>query len=976
METHPHSAGPEDGALPGRRRRLAPLLVVLGGGLALLLAALWLVPPLFDWTARRGDLAALSAARLGRSVTLTGPVRLALLPAPVVEAEGATIGGEEEDIALAARALRIRLDPFALLLGRVEPREIVLIGADLRLPWPPAPFAALLWPEGWAARLAIRIEESRLRLGGFALSGLSGRIAAGGGEGMEADLAFLWNDQRGRISARLSPAPPLAPAPLVLDLAVPSARLRLRGELPPEGGFAGEAEILAEDLSRFLPAAPLRLAGFGRLLLGGEEARLEGWALDLGGAPASGSATFRFEPTPRLEVSLDAARLDLDPWIAALERAAPPSAALALSLAAETASLRGLPLRRVRAQAHLSEGRLDLPAVSFLLPGDMVLAASGRGEGGRVELAGRLAGADLRALAAAVGVPEAVLSGLPPAALRWGAFDWRAVVEAGQIALPEIAGRLDGAAISGAASLRFGPRPRLGLGLSVDRLDLGLYRPRGLGAAEALALLAGIDAELRLAAEQVVDGPLRLERASLDAALEGGRLLLRRAAAGLAGAQATLSGQVLPPERPGGALRIAELIAEIAAPRAAPPAAALLAAVGATLALPPIAEAPFSLRLSGGGPADALALAISGEIEALRLEAAPRLDLHAGTLAGRLTLRHPGAARLLALLSGEEGWGWIGDGSFSLVASGALAAGRVTLDAFDLVAGEARLSGSLSLAGGDRPSFVARLAAEVLPLPAPPLVGAAPLPLGWLFWGEGEMELRAERLPLRGGPVLEQVTARLALSPGSARLGGVSARLAGGHLVGAGGVTVAGWLPRLDLSVRLAGAALTTPLFGLPLDLSAGQFDLAAEITAAGHSPAAMAASLAGSVELEGTNGVLVGFDLPAAVLSASLADPAEAAAGIGAALAAGATAFERLRLRARLSAGRAVLEAAELVAEGGGGARAEGQLDIPRRLLDLVAEMRAGEGVAFGLRLFGPAEAPQRAITLPEALRRRALGP
>ncbi len=305
-----------------------------------------------------------------------------------------------------------------------------------------------------------------------------------------------------------------------------------------------------------------------------------------------------------------------------------------------------------------------------------------------------------------------------------------------------------------------------GLGLSVDRLDLGLYRPRGLGVAEVLALLAGVDAELRLAAEQVIDGPLLVERASLDAALEGGRLLLRRAAAGLAEGAGDAVGAGAAARTSRGALRIAELIGEIAAPRAAPPAAALLAAAGIAAALPPIAEAPFSLRLSGGGPADALALAVSGEIEALRLEATPRIDLHAGTLTGRLTLRHPGAARLLALLSGEEGWGWIGDGSFSLVASGVLAAGRIALDPFDLVAGEARASGSFSLARGDRPAFAARIAAEVLPLPAPPLAGAAPLPLGWLFWGAGEMELRAERVPLRGGPVLEQVSARLALSPG------------------------------------------------------------------------------------------------------------------------------------------------------------------------------------------------------------------
>ncbi len=186
---------------------------------------------------------------------------------------------------------------------------------------------------------------------------------------MEADLAFLWNDQRGRIVARLSPAPPLAPAPLVLDLALPAARLRLRGELPPEGGFTGEAEILAEDLARFLPAAPLRAAGFEAADARGGGGAARRLGAGSRGAPASGSVTFRFAPTPRLALSLDAARLDLDAWIAAFERAAPPSAALTLSLAAETASLRGLPLRRLRAEARLSDGRLDLPAISLLLPG-------------------------------------------------------------------------------------------------------------------------------------------------------------------------------------------------------------------------------------------------------------------------------------------------------------------------------------------------------------------------------------------------------------------------------------------------------------------------------------------------------------------------------------------------------------------------------------------------------------------------------
>jgi hypothetical protein len=964
-------------ARPARRRRgPGAALAAAALLLALLVGAAWLLPAVTDWTARRDDIAALSAARLGRSVTLEGPVRLALLPEPMIEAQGVTLGGEGEDIALGARALRIRLGLGALLAGRIEPREIVLIGADMRLPWPPPPFAALFLPADWAGRLDIRIEESALRLGGLALSGLAGRIAAGGGLGTVADLAFSWGGQPARLAARIAPAAPDFSAPLDLDVTVGAARLRLRGALLPEGGVEGEADALVPDLSALLPAPPVRLGGFGRLALRGEEILAERLSLDLGGAPASGSVALRLGPSPRLAVSLDAARLDLAPWLGLAERVRQAVGTATLALSAEAASLGGVELRRLRAEASAAEGgRVTIPAVSALLPGDALLTASGAGQEGRLDLSGRLVTADLRGLLAALGAPEAVLGRLPPAALRWAGLDWRAVAEAGQVALPEIAGRLDGAAVSGAATLRLGPRPALGLGLAFDRLDLGLYRPRGLGAAEALALAAGFDADLRLSAERVADGALLLERVSLDAALSQGRLLLRRAAGTLGGAQATLSGQVLPPERAGGPLRIAEFAAEAAAPAAAPLLRALLPAFGlAGAALPPIAAAPVSLRLAGGGPADALLLSLAAEIEALRVEGTPRLDLLAGGVSGPITLRHPGAARLASLLTGERGWDWLGEGSFSLVANGSAGPGRWSADAFDLVAGEARLSGALALRP-DGQGVGGRIAAEVLPLPLPAPGSPAPLPFALLDAGRAEIEVSAGRVALRGGPELAEASARLSLEPGRLRLERIAARLAGGSLSGSLAFGMEGWVPRLALSLRIAGATLTQPLFGLPLDLSAGQFDVAAELTAAGYSPAGLAAGLGGELEVSAANGVLVGFDLPAAALAYGLADPAEAASGLGAALSSGATAFERLALTVAIESGRARIVSAALLAEGGISARGSGGADLSRRLLDLRVEAQVAEGVPFGVRLFGAAEAPQRLLDVSEALRRREGG-
>ncbi|MFC7608893.1 hypothetical protein [Teichococcus aestuarii] len=73
----------------------------------------------------------------------------------------------------------------------------------------------------------------------------------------------------------------------------------------------------------------------------------------------------------------------------------------------------------------------------------------------------------------------------------------------------------------------------------------------------------------------------------------------------------------------------------------------------------PIAGAPLSLRLSGSGPAGALALRGGLELGDLRAELNGTLDLALPRYAGALTLRHPGAPRLLAELASlalPAGW--------------------------------------------------------------------------------------------------------------------------------------------------------------------------------------------------------------------------------------------------------------------------------------------------------------------------------
>ena len=79
--------------------------------LLLLIGAAWVVPRHLDWDDHRGTLAALAADELGRPVALQGAVRVTLLPQPMVEADDVIVGGSApDDIRLAARGLRLRLD--------------------------------------------------------------------------------------------------------------------------------------------------------------------------------------------------------------------------------------------------------------------------------------------------------------------------------------------------------------------------------------------------------------------------------------------------------------------------------------------------------------------------------------------------------------------------------------------------------------------------------------------------------------------------------------------------------------------------------------------------------------------------------------------------------------------------------------------------------------------------------------------------
>ncbi|MBY0337037.1 MAG: AsmA family protein, partial [Acetobacteraceae bacterium] len=225
----------------GARLRVLAFASVL---VALAAIAVWAVPRALDWDGHRAELAAIAGERLGRPVVLEGPITVSLLPEPWLSADRIRVGEAADEIGVSARGLRLRLDPWSFLLGRLDIREVALVGADIRLPWPPTALPGLFLP-GWLSALDIRIEDSRIAVGNAAVEGVSARFAAGGpAEAVAGTGQFRWRGQVVRFDARLGRATGddgVAPLDVTLTDAA-GGTMRARGVLFAQGGFEGRLD--------------------------------------------------------------------------------------------------------------------------------------------------------------------------------------------------------------------------------------------------------------------------------------------------------------------------------------------------------------------------------------------------------------------------------------------------------------------------------------------------------------------------------------------------------------------------------------------------------------------------------------------------------------------------------------------------------------------------------------------------------------
>ncbi len=949
--------------------------------LCVLVAVLWTVPGLLDWNRYRDSIEALATSGIGRPVRIDGPISLHLLPQPILTASGIAVDDIGDGVVLTAKELRLRVGLGPLLAGNVDARDLTLRGADLRLPWPPAPGALAQRPPAWLTGLQARVEESRVQVGGLAVTGIAAGLMTDPETGM---LSAAGVGQVGtrpwRFTARLTR--PGRDNAAGLDVSLDGqGPLRntggtFSGQLAGDGALTGRVAGRGSDLSQLLPGPAVPWRGDGRLSAAAGLAVADELALEIGGSPARGAVALRVLPEARLDLALAAGRLDLDAWLPVLLRGTETAMPTGIDLSAEAATLAGGTLRRLRGAFDLDADGVTVRDAAAALPGDAQLTLSGRlprpphAEGAAprpalFEGTGRLLAPDLRRTLR--WLEPALPSGLgrlPPEVMRSADLSAKISIGVGQASLADLHGALDGDPLTGGLGIKLGPRLSVGAGLSFDRLALDPWLPdlptlaTPVGMADAMAGAAALDADVHLQIRNATWRGLPMGKIALDAQTEATRLTLRRLEATPVGMRLTASATL------GEGGRVTEGRVEVAAPDLTTLRAALPSDLPGLL---PLLRGPGSALLQLAGPPDALMAKLSMEASDLRVEAQPVLNLLTRRWVGPVTLRHPGAPRLLEQAGLGSTAAWLGDGSLSLRAQVTAAEGRAVLDRFDLVAGALRANGQLAIEmpgeapggqGRPRVSILGQIAAETLPLPLPYLRSTDPLPIAALSGWQAAVRLDADQVLLAQTPALQNFSAELALREGMLTIPRATARLGDGTVSGSATLIADGAPPRLSVQADVVNAALAGATLDTAVDLTAGLVDAKLDLTAAGYSPAALLATLSGSVAVSVRDGVVAGFDIPAAQAALANPDHRRIPAEASAALTTGTSPFSRFDMP--LGAQRGVLSGDGTLASPAGSAHLSGSIDLLGAAADLriaiSPDVSESPGPELGLRIAGPA--------------------
>jgi len=893
-------------------------VLIIGTVLALVFAAAAILPPLIDWSAYGGPIAARVQAATGRPVTIDGPIALRLLPTPSLSAGAVSIGNPPGMPGTLVRVekLRLRLALGPLLGGKVRLEALELDKPELTLEraedgtpnWrfaspaettaaPPQPAAATA-TNPRAADQALPVErltihDGTLRLDSTTtLSGLDADIFLGGRTGpFRLNGSVRLGDTKVAAEGSAEHVEPGHPAPLSLILRLPGdegklalsgtwAEDALRGRLT--AAMADPARGLARlGLTPPLPSGALSLGA--DLSLSESELALNNLDLSVGATRLTGGAAAALGAVPQVDVRLNAAALDLDAWkraegaaptpsVAARTDAPPAASAPAparpvsgfslprdlfasVSLGVEALSWRGQVIRQARLEAVLDGGEILLRQAGAQLPGN-----------GELVLDGGIAARD--------GAP--VFDGT----LRLKADNASALLD-----------------WLGAASTGNGPR----------RLEL--TTPLVVAWPDIKA------ADIRLKTDS-----LSL-RASAAARLDPQPVLAVNAA--LPGLEASLRGRLA------GNGKVEDGAFALNAPQGLRPLRTLGVSVPPAFdRLPVVAEG------MGSGSAEAVALSD------LKLRLGPS--------------RLGGSAKVQ--LSGPRP-----------VFAADLTADSLALDAF----GGGERSGQLLPGGRLLPPSMAPLAQPVQPAALVASAGASPfsrepLDLSALNAADGTLSLRARTVTAKGWR-LDDAVLKADLQNGTATIETLSGRLLGGDLTATGKLSGTA-TPALALHLRVQGADLgAAKLSAAGMSVTQGRLDAEARFATSGRSSLDMAARLDGDAALTVRDGVLDGFDLPA--INRQMGNLRNLGSILGVAqagMSGGRTPFSKLAGTFRAENGVVVTRDLKLEAEGGG-ASADSRVNLPGWSTDtrIAFHLATAPQVPVAFKLEGGLENPRKIIDL-----------
>jgi hypothetical protein len=815
--------------------------------------SLWLVPAMLDWNRFRTAIAGFAAAELGRPVSIGGGVTLSLLPSPVFTAGDVSFPDQGDGVSAHLHALRLQVAILPLLSGHLVVRDLVLGEPVLQVPWPlPANLGAPVPP--YVRRpFTARVEQGSVHIGGVAVTGIDAALhsdAASGALGMLGSARLAGGTWRLATSI----GPPDLTGQTSLDLSVDGER-----DFAGTGGHLsgvlsyrtldGHIEGHGPDLSRLIegPAGAWHMAGPFTAAAGLMAA--PALTCDLAGTAASVRAILHITGRAGLELGLVAKSLDVAAWAGAMAGLQNPALPLQLTLDAAAATLFGGHMTNLHARLAADGSQIAVEQVQVTLPGRArltITGEAGRDRGGFwVQGPASLEAPDLRATLAwlrpvlpqPIGPPRGDL-------LRRATLAGKLYASAHVVSLSDMDGSVDGTHVTGGFGIGLAQRPGFGAGLVLDRLDL-----------DEMAGLSG--------AWPAFDGDVFLRTGSarwrghdlgaMDAAVHSdaaGVAVSRFTLQGLAGKLA-LTGKF------GTDGSLADLHVTASAPELGQLASAVAAFSTTLIRLPHTGlwQGGAGLELTGAGPPRAWALQVHADAGDLRVETAATVDASARSAVATLTIRHPGAPRLLAAFGIDGAEQWLETGSFALLAHVVTGPGTLSVRDLDLTAAILRLSGRLDADFTQAAPRVSGLVeASTLALPF-----RSALPLHWLSGWDGTFQVQADKVLADLQPVAAALRTNVIVQEGAIVANVLNASLSGGSVVGQVAADTSLMPVPLAANLSLTDVALPSALTGLPLDIGGGTVTGTVSLDRYGSG----LSDVSGDFSLQLINAQILGLDLP-----------------------------------------------------------------------------------------------------------------